>query len=207
MANLADCAVAIAKSDLNKLNGAVKRLNEKLNGVEYKQTWKIKNGKETKKVMWYHYSLYGGLDNAKDEDYYEVDGEKMSGKEYDERYSYKNGWQTDYDTHKTKIERYFNNGWSVDFSKLGTYSYQSDAWVQEHSDHITVHFGGRWGFPVGLDEFLNSRDILWQGAVAEDGCEVYDETLGTTDFGLRITEEKEGDEDYFYHYVEDTSTD
>ena len=209
MANLADCAIAIAKKDLDKLDGAITKSDDIVVGSETKWKFKIEKDKVIAEVVYYSKYTCDKDKNESNERYYKVNGEKMTQDEYDARYGYKNGW-VHTGKQKTLIDKYYSEGWCVDWVKLHSYSYDYDTWVQEYSDHITVYFGGRWSFPEELNDYLNSKDIEWQGAVVEDGCEVYDDELGTTDFNLRIEEEENSDTDgynYTTHYLQDQSTD
>lgn len=206
MANVADCAFAVAKKDLDKLGGAITKCDNIVVGAEAKLKFKIEKDKVIAEVVYYNKYTCDKDKNESNERYYKVNGEKMTQEEYDTQYGYKNGWMSS--DYKTLIDKYYSEGWCVDWVKLHSYSYDSDTWVQEYDDHITVYFGGRWSFPSELEDLLYEKGIEWQGAVVEDGCDVLDDELGNTDFNLRIEEEEneyDGDT-YTTHYIEDTST-
>lgn len=207
MANVADCAFAVAKKDLEKLGGAITKCDGIMSGSEQKYAWNIEKDGVRKRVISYSRYLATRAWGGDTIGYYEVNGEKMSAEDYDKLYSYREGWQST-NNNKVYIDKYYSNEWCVDWAKLGSYSYDSDTWVQEYDDHITVYFGGRWSFPSEVEDFLYEKGVEWQGAVVEDGCEVLDDELGNTDFNLRIEEEEneyDGDT-YTTHYIEDTST-
>lgn len=209
MANCADCAIAIAKEDIKKLGGAIKRLDKNYDGVESKLTYDIYNDNERHNVVHYYknmevYSGKGARFNrcSERDNYYLVDNNKITPEEYTEKYA--KNYMVDYSTHKCEIDKAISNGWEVDWQKLNSYSYEMDTQVQEYGDHITIYFGGRWSFPESLETLFNDKEVVWQGAEAETGCEVLNDELGNWDFGLRTI--KERDEDgYLWYYVEDKS--
>lgn len=203
MANICECAVAIAKEDLAKLGDAITKIDNQGEGSEEMFSYEIMNGDKRHSVK--HYIKYDfiGVGNSTSEKYYEVDGEKMGEDIYEERYP-REDWFCDYQTHKCLIDKTFSNGWCVNWRTLRSYSYEIPPQVQEYDDHITIFFGGRWSFPESLEEFLNNKEVRWQGAEAECGCEVLNSELGNEDFGLMCYVDKD-DEGYDDYYVEDRS--
>lgn len=202
MANIAECGVAIAKEDLAKLDDAITRTKQG-EGIEEVFAYDIVSENDRHSVKHYHHYVYGGNGTSVNKSYYEVDGERVEIDDYDKKYPH-DKWMCDYQTHKCLVDKAYSNGWCVDWKKLHAYSYEMDTYVQEYDDHITIFFGGRWCFPEKLEEFLNSKEVLWQGAEAECGCAYLNDELGNSDFGLvaSITKDDEGYDDY---YVEDRS--
>lgn len=209
MANLADCAFAVAKSDLLMTNGAIRKAREGEKSIlVYKRTYK--NGKTDKTYELYEeYEgnmwspkrivmksngvsvLIADGDDCKDNKVADELHEKGFSMESSERFK----------------DVLVDNGWRIDLAKLHCYSYDYTPYVSEYDDHITVFFGGRWDFPDSLVNTLDNLGVSWQGAGCEDGMAWQYDEFGNSDFGLRIGEETEycdGDR-YTQHYVEDTS--
>lgn len=198
MANVADCGVAIKKADIERLNGAIKKTNEK-DGYEIVSSWdaEYKDNKEKVHII----EKRSGVEDGKDSEWsitYILDECSMPAEVFNKKYRDK--LFPLHETYKTVEDKQRSNGWEVNWKLLNAYSYQSDTNVQEYDDHITIYFGGRWGFPQDLEDTLNRAGVRWQGAVAEDGCEVYDSELGNEDFGLRLVV---CGEDKDWHCVED----
>lgn len=202
MANICECGVAIAKEDLAKLGDAITK-TEQGEGIEEVFAYDIISEDDRHSVKHHHHYIYGGNGTSKSKCYYEVDGERVEVEDYDRQYP-RDKWMCDYQTHKCLVDKAYNNGWCVDWRKLNAYSYEMDTYVAEYDDHITIYFGGRWTFPEKLEEFLDSKEVRWQGAEAECGCEVLNNELGNEDFGLMCYIEKD-DEGYDNYYVEDRS--
>lgn len=206
MANIAECGVAIAKEDLKKLDGAITKVDV-ADGIEevfaFEITKRLGEKEERHKVVRHHCYIFKGVGNSESQSYYEVDGKRMENDEYEKKYPYTE-WNTDYDTHKVITDKAYSNGWCVDWKKLHSYSYEMDTYVQEYDDHITIFFGGRWGFPENLENLLDEKEVRWQGAEAESGCEVLNDKLGNEFFGLNCIREKD-DEGYWNYMVEDRS--
>ena len=198
MANVADCAFAVAKDDLQKLSGAITRSDTE-EGDEQEFVFDIISVDDRHSVRHYRKHIFRG----ETVDYYEVDGKKYSAEKYREKFSL-DKWLCDFQTHKCLKDCVYSNGWRVDWRALHSFSYDSVAYVAEYDDHITVYFGGRWDFPQDLIDLLNEKEVRWQGAVAESGCDVLDDELGNEDFGLvaSITKDDDGFDNY---YVEDRS--
>lgn len=198
MANIADCGVAIAKKDLDKLG--IKKTDHK-DGYESIYTWEAT---DKEKHVYRVSECRVGVEDGKDSYYehtFQVNEQTMDAEEYYVK------WQErlfmEHNTCERLVEKDYRNGWKIDWKNLKASSYQSDVWTQEYDDHLTIYFGGRWGFPSELEDTLNNLDITWQGAVAEDGCEVLDDTIGNTDFGLRVVPCGDGQD---WHCVEDTTS-
>lgn len=206
MANLADCAFAIAKEDIQKTDGAIRKAEpgEKSSYVT-KDVYKDGNDEY---VYWFKWSEGGGnscrlkkgnevICDTSDPDGMKKISEKIRGMKHI-------GFS------ETVKDVHVENGWAVDWRKLNTYSYEYTPSIHEFEDHVTVYFGGRWSFPSNLIDSLDNYGVLWQGAGCEDGCDWQDDEMGNTDFGLRVKREKsewrDDDGNYIYqHYVEDTS--
>lgn len=203
MANICECGVAIAKEDLAKLGDAITRVDNQSEGMEEMFAYDIISKDDRHSVKRYNKSLFGGVGKSDNTTYFEVDGEKMDEDTYDKKYP-RDNWMCDYQTHKCLIDKTFSNGWCVDWRALKSYSYEIPPYVAEYDDHITIFFGGRWSFPESLEEFLNSKEVRWQGAEAECGCEVLNSELGNEDFGLMCYVDKD-DEGFDNYYVEDRS--
>ncbi len=208
MANLAECAIAIAKEDLDKTDGAIRKANDgEKSEMVYKRIYKNKdtNGKYTlyeeyHDNMWHPSKLVlkkgtatitvAEGDNC---DYAKLDSELRD-----------KGYCLD------KSENIRNitvcDGYRIDWIKLNTYSYDYTPYVSEYEDHITIFFGGRWDFPSSLEDKLWSFGVRWQGAGCEDGMDWQFDDGGNWDFGLRIGSETEycDGEPYQQHFVEDT---
>lgn len=206
MANIADCAFAVAKDELDKLDGAVAKTDNK-DGYESLFKWHIKKGEEEHEVLHYHLSFWGGIGESETTAWYKVDGKQMTEGEYNEKYSPKQGYIMTDALRERLIDKTFSNGYAIDWQKMDAYWYESDANVQEYDDHVTVYFGGRWSFPDEIENYLNASGIKWQGAGCEDGCDWQCDDLGNYDYKLRIERERDDcdGEDYSYHYVEDKS--
>lgn len=208
MANLAECAFAVAKDDINKMDGALRKAepNEQAK-CAYKRTYK---NDETGEVCIVYESYEGTMwrpavikvkQNGTTIKEYRGDECKNCNVQkelYDEGYR----WTSS----KTIADTTVENGWVVDWVKLNSYSYDYTPYINEYEDHITVFFGGRWDFPSELENTLNGMGVRWQGAGCEDGLDWQYDDFGNTDFGLRIGEETEycDGEPYTQHFVEDT---
>lgn len=204
MANVAECAVAIAKSDLDRLDGAFKRDNGR-HALDYGKTV-IKKTYENDATGETIYMF-----QVNDRDGQKV-GLKKNGKiikEYvgDETtntsmYNWleEQGYRMT-DEKYTKDE-YHSNGWVVDFVKLDTYSYDYTPEIKEMDDFIVLYFGGRWDFPLSLESKLSSAGVAWQGAGLDDSMNWNFDNGGNTDFGLRIKEDTE--EEWACHYIDIT---
>lgn len=206
MANIADCAFAVAKDELDKLNGAVAK-TDRQDGYEFHYKWHIKKGEEEHEVEHYHASYFPNVGENKTIAWYKVDGEKIAEKVYIQKYS-EQGFVMTNEPRERLADKEFSNGYMVDWAMLNSCPYDSDTNVQEYDDHITVYFGGRWDFPTAVEDFLNKTEIRWQGAGCEDGMGWSTIDLGNYDFGLRIERERcdEDDDDgkpMYYHFVED----
>lgn len=200
MANIADCAFAVAKDDLNKMNGAIRRAEEgEQPRVVYKRVYKHK---ETGEIC----SLYEEYNSSR----WSVSKIKLvkgghTIKEW-EGDDCKNCNAVDelhnkgYELHTSKdvVNKTVGNGWAIDWIKLDSYSYDYDPWVQEYEDHITVFFGGRWNFPSKLEDKLNEFGVRWQGAGCDECMDWKFDDGGNTDFGIRIKEEDCGDYTNWY---------
>lgn len=214
MANMADCAVAIAKKDLVFMNGAIKKIAEddgshEHDDYEYAVKSYYKRDKENNEYTVLHKCPYGGSSfyRLKKNSEVIVESENYGPiRDKIEELKLQHLWDRD----KVLADKFVSNGWEVDWLKLNAYSYDSTPFVNEYEDHITIYFGGRWNFPEKLEDKLNAYGVLWQGAACEDGMDWQVDDLGNYDFGLRIGKEKSeytGDdgEEYWQHYVEDTS--
>lgn len=208
MANLAECAFAVAKDDLNKMDGALRKAepNEQAK-CAYKRTYKNNETGEVRVVfesyegtMWQPATIKLKQNGTTIKEYRgdECKNCDVQKELYDEGYHLTNS--------KTIADTTVENGWVVDWVKLNAYSYDYTPMINEYEDHITVFFGGRWDFPSELENTLNEMGVRWQGAGCEDGmCWQFDD-FGNWDFGLRIGEETEycDGEPYQQHFVEDT---
>lgn len=208
MANIAECAIAIALEDLPKLNGAIRK-REKGEISVYVCETKYKNaqGEQYILVDEWHEGARNAYGLKKGRDVVAFTGENWQ--EMQDKIK-ELGLITDIqdpDYFKVKTDAFCNGDWCIDWVKLHGFSYDYTPFIQEHDDHITIIFGGRWDFPEPLETFLNSLDIKWQGAGCEDGCDWQCDDFGTYDFGLRIGRERDNcdGDDYYYHYVYDTS--
>lgn len=212
MANLADCAVAIAKSDLQFMNGAIVKAenDDGQDKYEYvtKQYYKVKD----KNDEWVLLSEDGfdGKDTysrrtLKKNGEVVLESNKDWGKIQEAINSF--GLEQEWERFSVLRDNFTSKGWKVDWKKLNAYSYDYTPSVGEYEDHITIYFGGRWSFPTSLEDKLNEYGVLWQGAGCEDGCDWQDDEMGNSDFGLRVKSETEycDGEPYTQHYVEDTS--
>lgn len=220
MANMAECAIAIAKEDLHLLNGAIRKATEE------DSQW------ETRGVRRFV--------SANDDSIYRlVERRRMLQPEEGEHFGkYKTEYKLRKDREVLKLtediivignmieqmglkpdtnyhcgqmnntyDAFSDNGWFVDWKKLHGYSYEMDASITDKDDHITIYFGGRWSFPDDLENYLNRSGVRWHGACVEDGCNVRENYLGNTDFSLVIEEEEndDGDQKYIQHYIYDAS--
>lgn len=207
MANIAECAIAIALEDLPKLNGAIR---------------KRKKGEESRYYCETKYKDKDGESYIFGHSWHEKDGETYELKKNNHSVFFTKDWHkihdkmqelglttdiTDPNYYTSKIDICCDGEWAVDWAKLHAFSYDYTPLLEEYEDHITIIFGGRWDFPEALETFLNSLDIKWQGAGCEDGCDWQFDDYGTYDFGLRIGRERDNcdGEDYYYHYVYDTN--
>lgn len=214
MANLADCAVAIAKSDLGKMQGAVEKVEDDDGKDKYEHAVRSQYKVDGKNDKWtlLHENGYNGAESY---DHYTLkkNGEVVTATD---KWAVINeaidgfGLVKEWDKTKVLRDNFTSNGWKVDWLKLNSYSYDYTPYVHEYEDHITIYFGGRWDFPSSLEDKLNEYGVLWQGAGCEDGCDWEYDEFGNSDFGLRIKREKSDyvDDDgteYWNRYVEDTS--
>ena len=206
MANLADCAFAIAKEDILKTDGAIRRANpgEKCTMVTKS---KYKDGND-EYIYWFKWTE-GPTNSCRlvknGVTIIDTTDEKEIAKTTDMLRNMERVGFTE-----TIKDVHVENGWAVDWRKLNSYSYDYTPSICEFEDHLTVYFGGRWSFPSSLEDSLNNYGVMWQGAGCEDGCDWQDDEMGNTDFGLRVKSEKsewqDDDGNYIYqHYVEDTS--
>lgn len=208
MANLADCAVAIAKSDLDKMDGAITKVeNDGRDKYEYatKQKYKQENSDDVYTLYTHHAedSVYRLRKNG------EMIIECNEWKPVQEKIEELN-LQQDWGSTKVLADNFTTNGWRVDWRKLDAYSYDYTPYIAEYDDHVTIYFGGRWDFPSSLENKLNEYGVSWQGAGCEDGCDWEYDEFGNSDFGLRIRKEKSDyvDDDgteYWNRYVYDSS--
>lgn len=209
MANLAECAFAVAKDDINKMDGALRKAepNEQSKCV-YKRTYKNRETGEVRIVyesyegtMWEPSVIKVKNKDTTIEEYHGKDCKNWNAQTrlYNDGYSLTNS--------KVLADTTVDNGWMVDWVKLNAYSYDYTPYISEYEDHITVFFGGRWDFPSDLENTLNGMGVRWQGAGCEDGMAWQFDDGGNWDFGLRIGEETEycDGEPYQQHFVEDTS--
>lgn len=208
MANMAECAFAVAKDDINKMDGALRKAepNEQAK-CAYKRTYKNDETGEVRIVyesyegtMWEPSVIKVKNKGVTIEEYHGEDCKNCNVQKelYDKGYHLINS--------KTIADTTVENGWMVDWVKLNAYSYDYTPYINEYEDHITVFFGGRWNFPAELENTLNDMGVRWQGAGCEDGMDWQYDNFGNTDFGLRIGEETEycDGEPYTQHFVEDT---
>lgn len=185
MANVAECAIAISKADIKRLpDNAITRAESGVEGYEQTNGY-TRDG--------HRYTESHQLDGKTE---YYKDGKSCTYEDWAER--------IDWTTYKRGTDVVYSNGWRLDLVALHLCPYQTSVDVVEYDDHITLYFGGRWAFPQDTEDYLNSLDIEWQGAVAEGGCEVYDSQIGTADFGLRWYKGKDED-GYTNWWVEDTT--
>lgn len=188
MANLADCAVAIAMDDIKNnptLKNAIRRIEKPIEGYESVEEYTTKGGDIYRRI----HALKGGHTYTKN-------GEPTTREDWFDN--------IDHITFSRVEETYYNNGWRVDLAELHLYPYDSVVQVAEFDDHLTLYFGGRWAFPDELEDRLNELGVSWQGAGAEGACDYYDSEIGNTDFGLRWYKGKDED-DYINWWVEDTT--
>lgn len=208
MANLAECAFAVAKDDINKMDGALRKAepNEQAK-CAYKRTYKNRETGEVRIVyesyegtMWEPSVVKVKNKGTTIEEYHGEDCKNCNAQSrlYADGYTLTNS--------KVLADTTVADGWVVDWVKLNAYSYDYTPYISEYEDHITVFFGGRWDFPSDLENTLNSMGVRWQGAGCEDGMNWQFDDGGNTDFGLRIGEETEycDGEPYTQHFVEDT---
>ena len=208
MANLADCAVAIAKSDLGKMDGAITKVsNDGRDKYEYASRQKYTQENSDDVYTLYSYnaeeSVYRLRKNG------EMIIESNEWKPVQEKIKELNLRQ-DWNSMKVLADNFTSNGWRVDWLKLDTFSYDYTPYVHEYDDHITIYFGAKWSFPSSLEDRLYGYGVSWQGAGCEDGCDWEYDEFGNSDFGLRIGKEKREyvDDDgteYWNRYVYDTS--
>lgn len=204
MANVAECAVAIAKSDLDALGGAFRRDTER-NILDYgKQVVKKTYENDATGETIYMYQV-----NDKDGQKVGIKKDGKIIKEYvgdettnNSMYNWleEQGYRIT-DEKYTKDE-YHSNGWVVDFVKLDTYSYCYTPEIKERDGFIVLFFGGRWDFPSTLADKLNSAGVAWQGAGLDDSMDWSFDNGGNTLFGLVIREDTESE--YNSHYIDIT---
>lgn len=194
MANIAECALAIAKQDLDKLDGAIRKA--KPNETTYSRYEAV-------------YFDKGGNKHILEEEYWDgyakhkmfLDGTELTEEEFrDKQFQGSGKWET-------KQDQAVCNGWFVDWKKLKGFSYQSETYIQEHDDCVEVDFGGRWDFPHDTEDYLNSLDICWQGAALDDAMDWRTDELGTCDLGLRVVDDEESwatddGRDIYGHHIE-----
>lgn len=204
MANIAECAVAIAKSDLDALDGAFRRYDDSSLDWTAKTVVKktYENDATGETIYMYEVNDRDGQKIGLKKDgkiIKEYVGEQCNNcKAYDglaER-----GYRIT-DERYTKDE-YYSNGWVVDFTKLDTYSYDYTPEIREREGFIVLFFGGRWDFPVSLADKLNSAGVAWQGAGLDDSMDWSFDNGGNTIFGLVIREDTESE--YNSHYIDIT---
>lgn len=203
MANLADCAFAVAKDDIYKMNGAIRRAEpgEKSTMV----TKSIYKDGDDEYTYWFKWTE-GAINSCRLKKGNEVIAD-TSDRDEMAKITAKLKDMTLVGFSETVKDTHVENGLVVDWQKLNTYSYEYTPSIHEFEDHITVYFGGRWSFPSHLEDKLNEFGVRWQGAGCEDGCDWQDDEMGNCDFGLRVKSEVEycDGEKYNQHYVEDTS--
>lgn len=206
MANLADCAFAVAKDDIYKMDGAIRKATPGETCVYV--TKSIYKDGDDEYVYWFKWVEGVGTScRLKKDNEVIVD---TSDKDEMAKVSDKLKNMTHVGYTETVKDMHVENGWVVNWQKLNTYSYDYTPSIHEFEDHITVYFGGRWSFPSHLEDKLNELGVKWQGAGCEDGMDWQDDEMGNSDFGLRVKRErsdwKDDDGNYIYqHYVEDTS--
>ncbi len=211
MANIADCAVAIAIEDLPKLNGAIKKVDVPQSKWEKYQTVVrsyYEDSKTGRKCVLF-------CKNGYDETIYRLrENGKVIAETTDGNYTpikdklEELGMAKNWSKEKILEDKFISNGYEVDWLKLDSYSYDMTPWVMEHGDHITLYFGGRWNFPEKLENKLNEYGVRWQGAACDGSMDWEVDDLGNSDFGLRVAKDNvSGDdgESYCDYYVEDTS--
>ena len=71
----------------------------------------------------------------------------------------------------------------------------------EWGDAIVITFDSAWGAPQVLLDWLNEKDLDWQLCCVEDGCGVLQDE-GTVDFGLKIIEVTDEEDDSTFHDIE-----
>lgn len=201
MANIAECAFAVDKRDIQFMNGALRKAeNGEISTFITKTTYEH-NGDTYELLEKYCNGSVKCRLKKNGEKKKEAIGHKNVQKVVDALRDMKRiGYEEIKDTH-------VENGWFLDWKKLGSYSYEYPATIHEYDDHITVYFGARWSFPDSLEDKLDEFGVLWQGASCEDGMAYEDDCIGNSDFGLRVKSERQcvDGEYYTQHYVEDTS--
>lgn len=212
MANIAECAIAIAKTDIDMLNGAFKRTGGDDTRCRYGKSVikKTYENDATGETIYLFDINYGAPDYAR------KIGLKKDGriiKEYegncrDGEYIEILDWLTEQGYHladeRYTKDEFYEDGWCVDFAKLHTYSYGYEPRIKEYDDCVVLWFGGKWDFPNSLNDYLNSKHVAWQGAGLDDGMAWQCDAFGNTYMGLRIGEDTDydGDEPYKYHFIE-----
>lgn len=208
MANIAECAIAIAKTDINMLGGAFERIEGTGCGYGKAVIKKTFENDATGETI-YLYDITGGSP-----DYTRKIGLKKDGKiikEYvgdqcNDCKAYDGLAERGYhitDERYTKDE-FYENGWKVDFAKLHTFSYDYEPRIQEYDNCVVLWFGGKWNFPLDLEDFLYSTHATWQGAGLDDAMDWSFNDGGNADLGLRIGEDTDycDGEEYAYHFIE-----
>lgn len=204
MANIAECAVAIAKSDLDALDGAFRRYDDRdLDWTAKTVVKKTYNNDATGETIYmYQVDSIGGQkvglkkDGRIIKEYVGDDTTNQAMYNWLEEQGYR---MTD---EKYTKDEYYCNGWVVDFAKLDTYSYDYTPEIREREGFIVLFFGGRWDFPSALADKLNSAGVAWQGAGLDDSMDWSFDNGGNTIFGLVIREDTESE--YNSHYIDIT---
>lgn len=194
MANIAQCAICIAKADLPKLNGALRKASPGEKSYTcYKGICKDKSG-NVHTIMDEYLDGWGNNSLI-------LDGKKITHEEFVNKHFVGIEWET-------VADEVVDEGWFLDWKKLHGFSYQSDTWIQEYPEFIRVDFGGRWDFPADLEEYLYDSGVEWQGAALDDAMDWQTTELGNSDFGLIIVQDEEPfDEDengnkFYGHHIE-----
>lgn len=211
MANMAECAIAIAKKDLRFMNGAIEKIEDDDGRDKYEYACRMyyeENGKNDEWTL-LHENEYG--EESYNRYILRKNGEVVLDTEkWDDvnKIIVSNNLQKLWDKDRVLKDIITSNKWKVDWRKLNSFSYDYTPYVHEYEDHVTIYFGGRWDFPSKLEDKLNSYGVLWQGAGCEDSMNWKYDEFGNADFGLRVKSETEYDSDgesYEQHYVTDTS--
>ena len=187
MANIADCAVAIEKDEEKLREMGITRTPDDY-FYRYAYRYKTIDG-DTVRIT--EVRSADGIN-----EYYEINGEPVEFKP--ERKDIVLGTYAELELVEV------SNKWRVDCLKAQLIPYETDMAINEYDDHITLFFGGRWGFPQELEDKLNALGLKWQGAEAEGGNDILNDELGNEYYNLEAVREKEED-DTFNYYVEDTS--
>lgn len=209
MANMADCAFAVAKADLNKMDGAIRKAKEgEMPRTVYKRTYKNEKTGDTCTL----YEEYEGSRWSCSRIKLVKDGQTIKDYKGEACKDCKIGddlWNEGYrmDKSYTLENTSIDNGWVIDWQKLDAYSYDMDPFVTEFDDHITVNFGGRWDFPSSLEDTLWRMGVRWQGAGCDSAMDWEFDDGGNEDFGLRIVKEPQEimGETYYNWFAQDTT--